>query len=93
MKKLGNNKYKLITSSTFKSQELEFEPGKEFDEETLDGRDVKSVMTFDGSNKLIHKVGGDPASEIIRVFGDKEMTATMKVADVICIRKYKVEED
>lgn len=92
LKKLGDNKYKLITSSTFKSQELEFEPGKEFDEETLDGRDVKSVMRFDGPNKLIHKVGGEPASEIIREFSDKEMKATMKVNDVTCIRKYKVEE-
>lgn len=92
LKKLGNNKYKLITSSTFKSQELEFEPGKPFDEETLDGRDVKSTMTFDGPNKLIHSVGGEPASEIVRVFGEKEMIATMKVAEVVCTRKYKVEE-
>lgn len=43
LKKLGNNKYALITTSTFKNSEIKFEPGKEFDETTLDDRNVKSV--------------------------------------------------
>lgn len=82
--------YTLITSSTFKTSEIKFELGKEFDEETLDGREVKSVVTLEG-NKLIHKQGGDPASEIIREFTDNEMVATMKVGDVVCTRKYVVQ--
>lgn len=91
LKKLPENKYQLITTSTFKDTEITFELGKEFDEETLDGRQVKSVMTLEG-NKLTQKQGGDPPSTIIREFGDKEMVATMKVNDVVCTRKYKVEE-
>lgn len=81
----------MITESTFKSSEITFELGKEFDEETLDGRQVKSVMTLENDNKLIHKQGGEPASEIIREFTDKQMVATMKVADVVCTRTYEVQ--
>lgn len=81
----------MITSSTFKTSEISFELGKEFDEETLDGRNVKSVVTLEG-NKLIHKQGGDPSSEIIREFTDTEMIATMKVGTVTCTRKYAVQE-
>lgn len=80
-----------MTSSTFKNSEISFELGKEFDEETLDGRQVKSVMTLEG-NKLIQKQGGDPKSEIVREFGEKEMIATMKVKDVTCTRKYVAQE-
>lgn len=43
LKKVGDNKYKLITESTFKNSVITFEPGKQFDETTLDDRNVKSV--------------------------------------------------
>lgn len=89
LKKEGD-KYQLITESTFKNSTIDFELGKEFEEETLDGRKVPSVVTLEG-NKLIHKQGGTPKSEIIREFGDKEMTATMTVNNVTCTRKYRVE--
>lgn len=89
LKKAGDQ-YTLLTTSTFKNSEIHFELGKEFDEETLDGRQVKSVITLEG-NKLIHKQGGDPPSEIIREFGEKEMVATMKAKDVTSIRKYSTE--
>lgn len=89
--KKDGDKYTLVTSSTFKNTEISFELGKEFDEETMDGRQVKSVMTMEG-NKLIHKQGGDPPSEIIREFDEKQMVATMKVKDVVCTRKYVAQE-
>lgn len=57
----------------------------------MDGRTVKSVITLEG-NKLIQKQGGDPACEIIREFDEKTMVATMKVKDVVCTRKYAVQE-
>lgn len=89
LKKLPNNKYKLVTTSTFKNSEINFEPGKEFDEETLDGRKVKSVMTFEG-NKLIQKQGGKPPSTITREFKENEMTTTLTVKDITATRKYVV---
>lgn len=89
--KKNGDVYTLVTSSTFKTSEISFELGKEFDEETLDGRNVKSVMTLEG-DKLIQKQGGDPPSEIIREFTDNGMVATMKVKDVVCTRKYVAQE-
>ncbi|XP_055299743.1 fatty acid-binding protein, muscle-like [Sitodiplosis mosellana] len=91
LKKLDNGKYQLLTKSTFKDSTIEFELGKEFDEKTLDDRNVKSVITMEG-NKLIQRQGGDPPSTLIREFGDKEMIATMTVNNVVCTRKYRVEE-
>lgn len=91
LQKLPDNKYKLSTTSTFKDTEIEFELGKEFEETTLDGREVMSVMTLNG-NVLTQEEGGDPPTTITRVFGEKEMVATMKVNDVTCTRKYRVEE-
>lgn len=84
----NGDKYKLTTSSTFKTSVIEFELGKEFDETTLDDREVKSVVTLDG-NKLIHKQGGSKPSTITRTFTEKEMVAVMIVGTVVCTRKYK----
>lgn len=87
MEKNGD-KYKLTTSSTFKTSVIEFELGKEFDETTLDDRQVKSVVTLEG-NKLIHKQGGSKPSTITRTFTENEMVAVMTVGNVVCTRKYK----
>lgn len=66
LKKEGDT-YSLITTSTFKTSTITFKLGEEFDEETMDGRKVKSVVKLEG-NKLIHEVGGDPPSTIIREY-------------------------
>ncbi|KAJ6635421.1 Fatty acid-binding protein, heart [Pseudolycoriella hygida] len=84
----NGNIYKLTTSSTFKTQVLEFELGKEFDETTLDDRQVKSICTMEG-NTLIQQQGGAKPGTITREFSATEMIATMKVGNVTCIRKYK----
>lgn len=80
--------YTLKTESTFKTSIISFELGKEFDEETLDGRNVKSVVTLDG-NTLTHNQGGGKPSTIIRVFSATQMVATMTVGNVKCTRRYK----
>lgn len=90
LRKLPNDKYKLITESTFTNTEITFKLGEEFDEETVDGRKVKSVMTLDG-NKLTQKQGGTPPSTIIREFSDNEMVAKLSVYDVVATRKYRVQ--
>lgn len=90
LKKEGDQ-YTLITSSTFKTSTITFKLNEEFDEETLDGRKVKSVVTLE-DNKLVHKQGGTPPSTIIREFTEKEMVAVMTVGDVTCTRKYAAQE-
>ncbi|KAJ6648696.1 Fatty acid-binding protein, muscle, partial [Pseudolycoriella hygida] len=89
LRKLPNDKYNLITESTFQNTEIIFKLGEEFDEETVDGRKVKTVMTLE-NNKLTQKQGGNPPSTIIREFGKDEMVATFKVYDVVAVRKYRL---
>lgn len=41
--------WKMRTESTFKTTEISFKLGEEFDEETADGRKMKTTMTVEGS--------------------------------------------
>lgn len=66
--------YTLKTASTFKNMEIKFKLGEEFDEETADGRKVKSVCTVDG-NKLVQVQKGEKDSTIEREFTPTEMKA------------------
>ncbi|MCP6198805.1 lipocalin/fatty-acid binding family protein, partial [Klebsiella pneumoniae] len=43
------DEYNLVTSSTFKTTEMKFKPGEEFEEDRADGAKVKSVCTFEGN--------------------------------------------
>nr|AKM28436.1 fatty acid-binding protein [Aphis gossypii] len=88
-----DGEYTMKTSSTFKNQEIKFKLGQEFDEETPDGRTVKSTITLDG-NKMIHIQKGDNKDTVIeREFGPEEMKAIMKVDDIVCTRIYKVQPE
>lgn len=66
--------YTLKTTSPFKNTEIKFKLGEEFDEETADGRKVKSVCTLDG-NKLVQKQTGEKDTTIEREFNATEMKA------------------
>ena len=48
----SNWTFKLVSS--LKSSELSASEGVEFDEETLDGRKSRSLITAEGENKLVH---------------------------------------
>lgn len=86
MRKMGNSvsptvelvkdgdDYSFNTTSTFKNTTIKFKLGEEFDEETLDGRKVKSTMTLDG-NTLTQDQKGDKAHKIVREFTDSDLTA------------------
>ncbi|VDM96640.1 unnamed protein product [Thelazia callipaeda] len=41
------NKWKIVSESTFRKHVWEFELGKEFNETTADGRQVKSIFFFE----------------------------------------------
>ncbi|XP_070150415.1 fatty acid binding protein isoform X1 [Polyergus mexicanus] len=83
--------YTLKTTSTFKNTEIKFKLDEEFDEDTVDGRKVKSVCTLEG-NKLIQVQKGDKDTTIEREFTPTEMKAIMKVDDIVCTRVYKLQE-
>ncbi|XP_036333706.1 probable fatty acid-binding protein [Rhagoletis pomonella] len=87
LKKDGDT-YTFTTTSTFKTSSISFKLGEEFDEETLDGRKVKSVITLDG-NKLLQEQKGDKPSTIIREFTDSELVTTLTINDIKSVRVYK----
>ncbi|XP_026727332.1 sodium/calcium exchanger regulatory protein 1 [Trichoplusia ni] len=84
--------YTLVTSSTFKTTEVKFKPGEEFDEERADGAKVKSVCTIEGNTlKQVQKSPDGLEISYIREFGPEEMKAVMTAKDVTCTRVYKVQ--
>jgi len=46
---LGGGKWKIATSTKLAKVEIEFEPGKGFDEKTTDGREVTTTVTIEGN--------------------------------------------
>jgi len=83
--------YTLTSSSTFKTTVISFEPGKGFDEETADGRKVKTTMTIDGNKLTQVQKGVDRTTTIVREFTADEMKAVMHVDDIVCTRIYKAQ--
>lgn len=81
--------YTFTTTSTFKTSVISFKVGEEFDEDTLDGRKVKTVCTFDGDNKLVQEQKGEKPTTIIREFTDDELNVTMTIGDIKSTRVYK----
>jgi len=81
------------SESTVRNQTMTFELGKEFDETTQDGRQVKSTITIDGDGKMVQKqVSVDPAgmnSTITRSIQGDYLIAEIQCDDVKCTRKYK----
>ena len=78
------DEYVMKTTSTFKTSDIKFKPGVEFDEETADGRKVKSVITID-DNKMIHIQKGEKETIIEREFTPTEMKAVrIKFLNIFC---------
>ena len=51
---IGDNRWKITSVTSIKSTSICFELNKEFDEETHDGIKVKSIVTLEPANKLVH---------------------------------------
>lgn len=69
---LNGDEYTLTSQSTFKNTSITFKLGQEFEEETPDGRKVKTVITQDG-NKLIQVQKGEKETTIVREFNNDEV--------------------
>jgi hypothetical protein len=76
--KQNDDEYTLTSQSTFKNTTITFKLGQEFDEETPDGRTVKSVITQDG-NKLVQVQKGEKETTIIREFSADEVKMVSSV--------------
>ncbi|XP_050499483.1 fatty acid-binding protein, adipocyte isoform X2 [Diabrotica virgifera virgifera] len=86
------DEYILSSISTFKNVILKFKPGVEFDQETPDGRKVKSTITIDGNT--LHEVQKNPSGTetvIDRTFSADEIKMEMSVNNVKATRIYKIQ--
>ncbi|QTA37060.1 lipocalin/fatty-acid binding family protein [Streptomyces sp. CA-256286] len=78
--------WKIETRSVFRDTTISFELGKEFDEETLDGRSVKSVMTIE-EGRLVNRqsiAGAQVSIDTYTVSGDV-LTLTRTANDVTAV--------
>ena len=86
--------WSIKTSPSLKTVELKFEIGKEFDEATPDGRDVKAIVTLE-DNKLVSvqkaKKEGVKSTKAVREFLGDEVIITMTVdgESLVCVQKFK----
>ncbi|XP_066529625.1 fatty acid-binding protein, heart [Hoplias malabaricus] len=82
----------LKTVSAFKTTEVKFKVGEEFDETTADDRKVKSLVTIDG-NKMVHiqKWDGKETS-LVREVNGNSLTLTLTLGEIICTRSYMKAE-
>lgn len=81
--------WKMRTESTFKTTEIGFKLGEEFEEETADGRKMKTTMTLD-ENKLVQSQKGAVDTTLTREVTDENTLTLLCVAkDVESKRVYK----
>ncbi|KAI7798795.1 putative fatty acid-binding protein, partial [Triplophysa rosa] len=82
----------LKTVSTFKSTEINFKLGVEFDETTADDRKVKSKLTLDGE-KLVHvQKWEDKETTLVREISGNNLTLTLTLGDIVSTRHYEKGE-
>ncbi|XP_060878164.1 fatty acid-binding protein, muscle-like isoform X2 [Metopolophium dirhodum] len=88
--KSDDGKLVLSSNSTFKNSSIAFKLNEEFDEETPDGRKVKSLIVQDG-NKLVHTQKCDKHNDttIVREFEPEQLKMVLTVDDITCTRVYK----
>lgn len=78
----------LKTVSTFKSTEINFKLGVEFDEITADDRKVKSTLTLD-EEKLVHVQKWDgKETTLVREISGNNLTLTLTLGDIVSTRHY-----
>ncbi|CAJ0928693.1 unnamed protein product [Ranitomeya imitator] len=83
----------IKTSTTVRTTEINFKIGEEFDEQTVDGRQCKSLAKWESENKIVCeqkllKGDGPKTSWTRELTNDGELILTMTADDVVCTRIY-----
>lgn len=86
-----DDEWTIKTVATFKSTEIAFKLGQEFDETTGDGRKMKTTITLqDDGKKLIQAQQGEVPSTLIRELKDDDtIVMTLEAKGITCTRVYK----
>nr|CDS27711.1 fatty acid binding protein FABP2 [Hymenolepis microstoma] len=85
---LGDGRYQMKSESIIKTTEFTFRIGEEFQETTPDGREVKSLITFDGPVMKQVQVGNGKTTHIERSISGDKLITTVKVDELVCKREY-----
>ncbi|XP_019729220.1 fatty acid binding protein 4b [Hippocampus comes] len=81
----------MRSESTFKTKEIQFKLDEEFDENTADDRNTKTIITFE-NGKLVQKQTWDGKSTTLeREIQDGKLTAKCIMGDVVAMRTYEKE--
>jgi hypothetical protein len=81
---------KLRTETTFKTSEISFKMGEEFEETTTDGRKCMTTFRMEGPNKLVQDQKASIPSIITReLIDDKTLVCICEAKDVVSKRVYK----
>jgi len=86
--KVEDGTWSIKTSTTFKTTDISFKVGEEFDETTGDGRKVKTTCKVEG-DALVQDQKGSPDSILSREIKEGKMHMILKVNDIVCTRIYK----
>jgi len=83
--------WSIKTTTTFKTTDIKFKLGEEFDEVTADGRNCKSIITKEGDDKLVHTQNCNGQTlKILREFTDDQMKMILEApGSVISTRVYQ----
>jgi len=86
-----NGVWTIKTISTMKTTEVKFKLGEEITENTVDGRQCKTVFTLDGNIMTQIQKPAKDGKEVkyVREFTDTHANTTCEVEGVICKRNYK----
>ncbi len=86
-------KWRIKTSTTLKTLEINFKHGEPFDEKSLDGRDVTTTVTQEGETRWVtvqkDKKPGGIDVKVIRDFTDKGIDVQMICGDVVSVQFYE----
>ncbi|XP_028650918.1 cellular retinoic acid-binding protein 2 [Erpetoichthys calabaricus] len=82
----------IKTSTTVRTTEINFTVGKEFEEQTVDGRPCKSMPKWDGESRIKCEQTllkeGPKTSWTRELTNDERLILTMSANDVVCTRVY-----
>ncbi|KAA0201253.1 Fatty acid-binding protein type 3 [Fasciolopsis buskii] len=87
--KLDGNKMTMRTVSALKTTTISFTFDEEFDEETADGRKVKTKFTKESDSRITQvQTDSDNVTHTVREINGDIMTTTATVGDVTAVNTY-----
>lgn len=80
--KINENEYGLITTIPMKSHTQKFIPGKEIEQNTLDGRAITNSFEIENNKLIEYQVDDKRSIKIVREYFEDEMTGQSEFRDM-----------